>query len=273
MFRAADRLQICIVVAWCVLFPMFGCESGEDDAGRSQREAVELTVFAASSLTDAFRAIEDGFEQAHPDVDVVLNFAGSQALRLQLEQGAGADVFASANRRHMEALAEANIVTDRRVMAHNELVGIVPQGNPAGISDFSGLPQAERLVIGSSTVPVGSYTESMLENARAEFGSEFANGVRESTVSTENNVRLVRAKVELGEADAAIVYRTDAVSSEDVEVVPILRDVNVRASYYVGRTTSSSHPESAAEFIDFITRGDGRELLENQGFVVETDSR
>ncbi|MFW6198359.1 MAG: molybdate ABC transporter substrate-binding protein [Acidobacteriota bacterium] len=227
---------------------------------------MELSVFAASSLTEAFRQLEEGFEAAHPDIDVRLTFSGSQVLRLQLEQGAVADVFASANERHMDALVDAGMVSYSRVFAHNELVVVVPPDNPASVDSFPELPRAERLVIGTEGVPVGIYTRQLLDRAGAELGEEFVARLRDSVVSEEANVRLVRAKVELGEADAAIVYRTDATVSDRVKVVAVPESLNVRASYFIGPITASGNP-AADRFIAYVLSEEGRRALEDHGFV------
>ena len=272
MTSATDaRPIIRLLLLTSLLSVSAGCDSDGDDGGPS--EQVQLTVFAASSLTDAFEAIEKKYEEAHPNVDVALDFAGSQTLRLQLEQGAEADVFASANEGHMRALVDVEIVPRSQLLAHNALVVIVPRDNPAGIASFDDLPKADRLVVGADTVPVGLYADAMLEQTRSEFGGAFAEKVRDRIVSQENNVRLVRAKVELGEADAAVVYRTDAVSSDEVEMVDIPSEVNTRANYVIGPLASAPHPELARDFIDFATSRTGRDLLERQGFDTETPPR
>lgn len=236
---------------------------------REASEKTELAVFAASSLTEAFGDLERGFEASHPDVDVQLTFAGSQVLRLQIEQGAAVDVFASANESHMQALVDHRLVEAPRVFARNELVVIVPTRNPAGIESFSDLTGASRLVIGTDNVPVGIYTRQALERARAELGDTFVTQVLGRVVSEESNVRLVRAKVELGEADAAIVYRTDAASSEQVRVVSIPDPLNVRASYPIGALTRAAHGPDAQAFVAYVLSPQGREVLARHGFVTE----
>jgi molybdate transport system substrate-binding protein len=200
-------------------------------------------------------------------VDVKLVFAGSQVLRLQLEQGASADLFASANEQHMAALTAAGVINGSTTFAFNELVLIVPADNPAGIESFADLPRASRLVIGADNVPVGIYARRLLDRARARYGAKFARRVRSRVVSKESNVRLVRAKVELGEADAAIVYRTDAASTDRVRVVAIPPELNVRATYPLGQVATSTAAELAKQFTNYVTSAKGRELLENRGFV------
>jgi len=222
-----------------------------------------LSVFAASSLTDAFTHLAEVYEAAHPGIDVRLSFAGSQTLRLQIEGGAPADVFAAADAEHMDALESQGLVEAPRVFAYNELAVIVPLDNPAGIEEFAGLAAAERLVIGAPDVPVGRYTREMLSR------TSFAGAVLEHVVSEEANVRQVRAKVELGEADAAIVYRTDALASDRVRTVAIPGGVNVRAEYLVAVTTEAENHETAEAWVGLIVSEEGTRVLREHGFSVE----
>jgi molybdate transport system substrate-binding protein len=243
----------------CSAFVALAACGGE--AAGADAEA-PVSVFAASSLTDAFGELAQSAE-----LEVAPSFAGSQVLRLQIAQGAPADVFASADRRHMDALVEAGLVGDARVFAHNELVVVVPPDNPAGIEAFEDLPRARRIVVGDPNVPVGRYTRRLLVRAAERFGDGFVSAVRARVVSEESNVRLVRAKVELGEADAAIVYRTDAAASERVRVVPIPDALNVRAEYLIGVVSASERPERAARWIAHVEGDEGRRTLSAHGFV------
>jgi molybdate transport system substrate-binding protein len=254
-------LQLLVLVA--VTAP--GCTSASEAPERT-----ELSVFAASSLTEAFQDLERGFQADHPDVDIKLTFAGSQVLRLQLEQGAGADVFASANQAHMQALADAGVVSESRTFARNELVVIVPLGNPAGIRSFQDLRRARRLVLGTDNVPAGMYARQVLDRAKTRFGADFLAQVQSHVVSEESNVRLVRAKVELGEADAAIVYRTDAASSAKLRVVPIPSELEVSATYAIGIVARSRHAATAMRFIDYLLSPAGQETLAQRGFGTTT---
>lgn len=253
--------------SWSLLLAVLGlaCAIG---CGARESERTTLTVFAASSLTEAFGALEAGFEEHRPTVDVRLSFAGSQVLRLQLEQGAAADVFASANEDHMRALIEEGAVSRSETFAHNALVVVVPTEGSA-VETFADLPQAARLVIGTRNVPVGMYTERLLERARAPLGEDFVAKVREHVVSEESNVRLARAKVELGEADAAIVYRTDARASTRVRAIPVPEALEVRADYSIGPVVRSADPALAERFIAFVRSPQGRRILDEHGFTTE----
>lgn len=225
-----------------------------------------LEVYAASSLTEAFRALEEEFEVRHPGVDVVSTFAGSQVHRLQIEQGARADLFASANPRHVEALTAAGLAEPPRIFARNRLVVIVPASNPAGLESFDDLPRAERLVLGAPEVPVGRYAREVIRRAGARRGEAFEDALMTSIASSESNVRLVRAKVELGEADAAFVYRTDAIGLDGVRVLSVPDDLNVVAEYPMAVIREAASPELARAWMAFVLSDDGQAILARHGF-------
>jgi molybdate transport system substrate-binding protein len=228
-------------------------------------EPRELTVFAAASLREAFEDLAHTFEARTPDVKVRLSLAGSQELRRQIEQGARVDVFASADLKHMAALAKAGLVVGPRVFARNEPVVIVPRDNPAGIASFADLPKAKKLVIGAAEVPIGAYTLEILDRA----GDEFKHRVLAHVVSRELNVRQVLAKVSLGEADAGIVYRTDALAGKDqVAVIAIPAAVNVKAEYPIAVVAHAPEAAVARAFVELVLSPDGQKRLAAAGFVV-----
>lgn len=246
------------------LVPTLGCEPS------ASKKPTALVVFAASSMTEAMREVEEQFEKAHPTLDVQLQFGGSQALRLQIEQGAPADLFVSASEDHTRALERSRMVFAKKVIAGNELVLIVPRENPAGIERFEDLTRAERIVLGAKEVPIGAYTEELFDRSREVFGDAFADAVAGKVVSREHNVRLVRAKVELGEADAAIVYRTDVIASEGggIIMIPIPRNLRTRAEYsaaIVGRPGEVANPGEEA-FLSFLRSPAGQAILVRHGF-------
>ena len=237
---------------------------------RGSRAAIEvkteLIVYAASSLVGAFAELEIGFEEANPGIDVKTTFAGSQVLRFQIEQGGPADIFASANQDHMEALVGGGQITNSLIFAGNDLVVIVPKANPAGIQTFADLGQATLIVLGSENVPVGAYTRQLLDNAEQHFGEPFKKHVEARTVSLENNVRLVRTKVEMGEADAAIVYRSEAFSPR-LTMIPIPEKLNARVRYPIGVLARSENPSQARTFIDYLLSTEGVQTLSSHHFL------
>jgi len=224
----------------------------------------EITVFAAASLRESFEALAKTFEAKSPGVKVHLNLAGSQELRTQIENGARADIFASADQKHMAALVKANLVTAPRVFARNTPVIIVPKGNPAHVASFEQLINAKKIVIGVPEVPIGNYTLQILDKAGADFKQKVLGNV----ASRELNVRQVLAKVGLGEADAGIVYKSDAMASKDkVEIIEIPAKVNVIAEYPVAVLSKAPQAAAAKAFVDLLLSGDGQKRLATAGFV------
>jgi molybdate transport system substrate-binding protein len=164
-----------------------------------------LTIFAASSLTEAFSEIGAAFESANPGADLTFSFAGSQTLRTQIEAGAPADVFASASMVEMETLVSAGMVAaaSPRIFLNNHLVVILPSTNPAGIQQLQDLSgPGFKLVLAAEEVPVGNYARQSLEKMTRAYGPGFGEQVLANVVSNEDNVKQVVAKVQLGEADA-----------------------------------------------------------------------
>ena len=237
-----------------------GCSGSVDSRTR-------LSIFAASSLTDSFQALAAEFEAQNPAIAVELAFAGSQVLRLQIEQGASVDLFASANQKHLQELIDEGYMGSPRVFASTDLVMIVPLANPAKIETFRDLTKASRIVFGNEFSPIGLYTLEVLERATADLGSSFGSVVSERIASLENNVRMVRAKVELGEADAALVYRPDAITSSGVLTFPIPDAWNVLADFPVAVSTEAPRGGAAAQFLEFLSSPVAQELLAQHGFV------
>lgn len=231
------------------------------------RAGGELTVFAAASLREAFTALGRRFEETHPGARAAFDFAGSQELRTQIENGAPADVFASADEKHMKALVADGLAAGARVFARNQPVIAVPKGNPQGLRDLRDLPRARRIVIGVPEVPIGAYTLQILDAAAREYGADFRTRVLERVVSRELNVRQVLAKVGLGEADAAIVYRTDAAGAKrTVEAISIPAQLNVVAEYPIAPLKKAQEPQLAADFVALVLSPAGQRILAQFGF-------
>ena len=236
-----------------------GCSS--DATPERQR----VVVFAASSLTDVLGVLESRFERAHPDIDIALSFAGSQVLRMQIQQGAPAELFISANPEHMADLVAQGQVKDTRIFAYNRLALVLPKANPAGILRAEELPKAQRLVMGNEDVPIGDYTRQWLRNMDVSTGTSFSTKVLSKVVSQENNVRLLRAKVELGEADAAVVYLTDALSSQEVRRLAIDSKTNIRTVYQLGNVSNRRDNPALDTWRDFLKSDEARQLMKQEG--------
>jgi molybdate transport system substrate-binding protein len=229
----------------------------------SRAENREITVFAAASLREVLEDLSKAFE-TKTGVKVHVNLAGSQELRTQIENGAKPDVFASADQKHMDALVTAKLANAPKTFARNTPVIIVPKGNPAKVGSFDQLPNAKKIVIGVPEVPIGNYTLQILDKA----GADFKQKVLANVASRELNVRQVLAKVTLGEADAGIVYRTDAMAGKDkVEIIDIPAKVNVVAEYPVAVMTKAPQAAAAKAFVDLLLSGDGQKRLAAAGFV------
>jgi len=229
-------------------------------------------VFAASSLVDAFRDVAAEFEAENPGVSVVLNFDGSQRLRTQLEHGAKADLFASADWQQMDILLGAGLVNNQPVnFTANHLVVVVYPGfkqNPT-LADLA--EPGTKVLIAQGTVPVGVYSRTMLANLQADsaFPSGYADQVLANVVSEEANVRSVAQKVALGEADAGIVYQTDAGAPgifHDVLVLPIPEPLNVIAAYPIVNLQDSTQQDLAQGFIEYLMSDEGQQVLRDHGF-------
>lgn len=271
--RLARRLGIILVVmtivgAWrAVPLPASHRPVNPSPSISAQSFSGTLTVFAAASLTDAFEAVGAAFEAENPIVEVLFNFAGSSTLASQLVQGAPADIFASANNRQMEVAIEGGRIAGMPVIfARNRLVLIVPADNPAGIESLRDLAKAGvQLVVAAPDVPVRDYTDTMLDRlaADAEYGEAYREAVLENIVSEEPNVRQVAAKVALGEADAGIVYLSDATPdiTDAVIALPIPDALNTIATYPIAVTNDTANPELAQAFIDFLLADTGQEIL------------
>ena len=237
-------------------------------AARAEPTHRELTVFEAASLKDVFAQLAKRFEGDNAGVQVVANAAGSQELRAQIEHGAGADVFASADRKHMDALVAQGLVVSPTIFACNEPVVVVRAGLAPPVEKLADLPRAERLVVGAPEVPIGSYTLRILDKAAAKLGADFPKRVEAKIVSRELNVRQVLAKVALGEADAGIVYRSDALTARDkVKIVEIPRELNVTAEYPIAALKAAPLPELARRFIELVKSPAGVAALREAGFV------
>jgi molybdate transport system substrate-binding protein len=232
----------------------------------------EIVIFAASSLTDAFQEIGGAFQQANASAKVTFNFGASSQLRTQLEQGARADVFASADQAQMDNAKKADTIAGQdRVFARNRLVLIVPRGNPAHISSVKDLANdGLKFVTAQPSVPIGQYTATLLDKASSDpaYGSDFKAKVEGNIVSREDNVRQIVAKVQLGEADGGIVYTTD--------VAPQVRDQLQQIAIPDALQTIATYPIAVAKggnaaggeaFVTFVLGPSGQAILGKWGFL------
>ena len=232
----------------------------------------DITVFSAASLTAAFEDIGAAFEAANAGTSVTFNFAGSPALRTQLTEGADADIYASADTNNMTQALEADLVVDEVVIfAQNRLAVIVPVGNPANITTLQDLSKdGVKLVLAQADVPVGRYARESLIKMQDEgsFGETFSDDVLANLVSEEPNVKAIVTKVQLGEADAGIVYVTDVTAdvAADVTLIEIPDALNIIATYPIAVTTNAANVPAAEAFIAFVLSDEGQTILAEYGF-------
>lgn len=241
--------------------------------GGAREPASALRVFAAASLSGSFRDIAVQFEKGHPGVSVQLNLAGSQQLASQIELGAPADVFASADAQWMDYVRDRSLLAgEPQVFARNRLVVIVPRTNPARIGRLQDLARrGVKVVMGAETVPVGRYGREMVKKlARSEgFGADYARRVLANVVSEEENVKAVVAKVQLGEADAGIVYRSDVGPgvARFVRRFEIPASANVLATYPIAVLEGSRLPAAARDFVELVLSPAGQRALQRSGLI------
>ncbi|HBA85121.1 MAG TPA: molybdate ABC transporter substrate-binding protein [Verrucomicrobia bacterium] len=236
----------------------------------SARGEDPLMVFAAASLTEPFTELGALYESRVPGATVTFVFAGAQRLSMQLNDGAQADVFASANRKEMDAVRAGGLAADSdvRLFAANELIAIVPADNPGQVQSLEELARPGlKVVLAAEDVPVGAYTRESLAKMESRFGKGFQGRVLANVASNEESVKQVLAKVRLGEADAGVVYRTDQVGLTDIESIPIPSEFNVRALYPVAVLKAAPQRDQAQAFVDLLFAAEGRAILQKWGFL------
>jgi molybdate transport system substrate-binding protein len=254
MRKLRTRLAALLAVAALALA---GCGGDDGGGGSGAAGPGELTVFAAASLTAAFTELGERYTAANGGAKVTFNFAGSQALATQIQQGAPADVFASADLPNMDKVKD--LVGTPQNFASNRLAIVVEQGNPKGVEGLADLADPDlKVVLAAEEVPAGKYAKQVLDQA----------GVSVTPVSREDNVKAVVTKVSLGEADAGIVYVTDVTAGGDkVEGVDVPADQNVTATYPMATVKASEAPQAAQAFLDLVLSAEGQQVLKEYGFL------
>ena len=236
--------------------------------------SVSLTVFAAASLTESFGEMAAAFEATHPEVKVELNLSSSNQLALQINEGAPADVYASANLKNMDKVVAAGLIDAGQVavFANNLLVAVVPAANPGEIETLRDLARPGlKIVLAGKEVPVGAYSFQAIDllGGDPEYGAGYKDALLKNVVSHEDTVKHVLTKVLLGEADAGIVYRSDVTpsASERVRMIEIPERFNVLASYPIAVLNRASGNETATGFVQFVLSPSGREILAKWGLI------
>ncbi|MFI1995940.1 molybdate ABC transporter substrate-binding protein [Actinoplanes sp. NPDC020271] len=244
--------------AVALVLSLAGC-GGTSDTPAASNSSGGVTgpvdVFAAASLTESFTTLGKHFEAAHPGATVKFNFAGSSALATQINQGAPADVFASAAPKNMQAVTDAVAPT---TFVRNQLVIAVAKGNPkqiAGLSDLTG--PGLKVALCAEAVPCGAAATTALD----------ASGVKLTPVTLEQDVKAALSKVKLGEVDAALVYRTDAkASAADVDAIEFPESARATNEYPIAVLKEATNAAGAQAFVDYVLSADGIKVLTDAGF-------
>lgn len=235
---------------------------GGDDSGRGaggDSGETTLTVFAASSLTPSFEQLAEDFEADHDGVKVEFNFAGSSDLVAQIQSGAPADVFASADEANMDKLTADDLNgSDPELFASNTLEIATPPDNPAGVQSFQDLEDPDlNLVICAPEVPCGAAAQEVAEKA----------GVKLQPDSEEQAVTDVLGKVSSGEADAGLVYVTDVIAAgDDVKGVEFPEAKSVVNNYPIATVADSENADLAQDWVDLVLSDQGQQVLADAGF-------
>ncbi|NUQ88654.1 MAG: molybdate ABC transporter substrate-binding protein [Glycomyces artemisiae] len=254
MRRTTPALALTAVLA---LAALTACSGGDDlDQTDPDIKPATLTVLAAASLTEAFTEIGDQFEAEHPGVTVEFSFAASSDLAAQITEGAPADVFASADQKNMDKVVDADAAVDPQVFALNQLVIAVPAGNPdgvTGLADLAGLDFAAC----AAEVPCGAAAETAVAASGADL----------TPVTYEADVKSTLQKLTLGEVDAALVYRTDAIAADDeVDAVEFPESAEAVNAYPITALADARESHLAAEFTEYVLGDDAWTVLEAAGF-------
>ncbi|EDM75498.1 molybdenum ABC transporter, periplasmic molybdate-binding protein [Plesiocystis pacifica SIR-1] len=230
-------------------------------ACRSREQTV--TVFAAASLAEPFRAMEAPFEAAHPGVDLELHFAGSQLLATQLREGARAQLFASADAAQLERAGERRELSGRATFATNAIAVVVPSDSTLeGVADLA--EPGVRVALAHAEVPAGRYAREALD------ALELREAVEANAIASATDVHGVIAVLRLGEADAGLAYRTDLGEDGSLRALPLPASAGVVARYELARIANggAAHPadRAAEQFADFVLGAEGQAILRDAGF-------
>ncbi len=258
------RPLIALVAVAMVAVGATGCSSSaasSDTTTTQPKVGGSITVSAASSLTGAFNQLGTRFQSAHPGTKITFNFGSSSALVLQIQQGAPADVFASASTKNMTAAqSSGNIKGKPVVFARNTLEIVVKPGNPLGITSLAGLNKANVVALCAPSAPCGAAADTVLQQAGVTIPT--------SKVTLGADVKTTLAQVTSGNADAAIVYVTDAKAVGHAgEAVPIPKSQNVVTSYPIAPVTGTTNAALANAWIAYVIGPEGQKVLRAAGFL------
>ena len=240
-------------------------------ASQSSPSPAEITVLGASSLKAALTDAASVYEKAHSDVAITLSFDASSGLRTKIEQGAPADVFASADVTNAQELVDDGFaIGPPQPFAGNRLAIVVPKGNPAHIASPADLARSGvRLIAAGQNVPITVYADQLVAalGHQAGYPADYANKVAANVASREDNVAAVVSKVALGEGDAGFAYQTDALGSSSVHEIPLPPGVNLAVTYAAVIVKASTQTDAARAFLKWLSGADGQAVLDRHGFI------
>jgi molybdate transport system substrate-binding protein len=254
------RPALVLLAAAAATSLLAACGGSSSATGRTSSSlSGEITVLAAASLTDAFGALGKQFQEANPGTTITFSFGASSALATQIDQGAPADVFASASQKNMDAVVAAGDATASKPFAENVMEIAVPPANPAKITRLSDLAEpGVKVALCQAEVPCGTVALKVFENAK----------ITVTPVTQEADVKATLAKVTLGEVDAGVVYVTDVLAAGDkVTGIEIPADVNASTTYPIAALKSSKNAALAQAFVDYVLSAEGQKVLTDAGFA------
>ncbi|BCJ88151.1 molybdate ABC transporter substrate-binding protein [Effusibacillus dendaii] len=260
----ASLLGLVAAVVFVAGFGLFSAKSGNSS------HQIHMVAFVAANATDPFNETIVAFKNQHPGLQLEATYAGTQVLRTQLENGAKADLFLSADQDHIQAVQNEGLIDRYDPVSRGHEVIVVPRSNPAGIHSLQDLAtKPSKLIIGTDSVPIGKYTRQVFEKAsQQDLGPQFPKEVMSHVVSMESNVKQVLQKVALGEADAGIVYRTDVTPNfaDKLDIIEIPPRYNVAATNYIAVMKNTPNPELANELKKFMLSEEGQKLFQKYGY-------
>ncbi|WCK54885.1 molybdate ABC transporter substrate-binding protein [Aneurinibacillus sp. Ricciae_BoGa-3] len=239
-----------------------GCSSIE-----TSRSTNQMVAFVAANATDPMSSLIKTF-QDKDGVQVIPNFAGTQILETQIEQGAKADFFLSADLSHVQKMKQEGLLDNFQIVSKTHPVIIIPKTN-AKIQSLQDLGTKQlKLIIGVDSVPVGKYTRKIFNKANSVYGNDFSAKAMSHVVSMETNVKEVLQKVAMGEADAGIVYRTDVTKKllQKVDIIEIPKELNVTATNYIAVPKNAPHPQLGEELMKLMLSPEGQATFHNFGY-------
>jgi len=261
-------VALAIVLARCSDSGSGGGSGGSGGGGNKQGGT--LTILAASSLTDAFGELGSTFEKQNPGTTVKASFGASSDLLAQIQQGAPADVFASAAEEEMNTAEKAGLVSGQpEVFVKNREVIMVPKDNPANINSLKDMAKPNiKLVLAAKDVPAADYAVEILDKANKVYGPDFKNEVLSNVVSREADVRASVNRVVVGDADATFGYASDYTPDirDKVKVIQIPPNLNIIATYPIAALKDAKDPVLAQEWVDLVTSSEGQRVLKKWNF-------